>query len=141
MNSENTSVGRRNQVLFSIGRIKKKSFTLNEIEEIVRSEFPSFCDSTTLNLSIPLGDILKNKIVCIENMQYFKGYKVPLINSKAMLEFVKEPGAFANIDTTHYTIAGTDIIKVADILEEHTKGVYLSDYNDGKGHFLWEKVY
>lgn len=66
MNSENTSVGRRNQVLYSIGKIEKKSFTLSELEDIVKKEFPFFCKTTTLNLSLPLGDIMENKISFIK---------------------------------------------------------------------------
>lgn len=66
MNSENTSIGRRNQVLYSIGKINKKSFTLFDLEEIVKKEFPSFCESATLNLSIPLGDIMENKVKFIK---------------------------------------------------------------------------
>ncbi len=66
MNSENTSIGRRNQVLYCIGKIESKSFILAELEELVKKEFPKSCGETTLNLSIPLGDIIENKVSFIK---------------------------------------------------------------------------
>ena len=62
MNSEGTEIGRRNQVLYCLGKIDGKSFSLQQIEGIVRKEFPKYCAGKKLNLSIPLGDIAENKV-------------------------------------------------------------------------------
>lgn len=61
MNSEGTKIGRRNQVLYCLGKIKGKSFSQQQIESIVRLEFPKTCGDRNLNLTIPLGDIAENK--------------------------------------------------------------------------------
>lgn len=66
MNSENTEIGRRNQVLYCIGKIESKSFTLTEIEELLKREFPKTSNKKSLNLSIPLGDIMENKVTFIK---------------------------------------------------------------------------
>lgn len=72
MNSENTNIGRRNQVLFCIGKLESKSFTLQEVEQLVRQEFPETCIDQKLNLSIPLGDITEvaNPIIAKKNKNY-----------------------------------------------------------------------
>jgi hypothetical protein len=79
MNSENTNIGRRNQVLYCIGKLKSKSFSLQDIEKLMLQEFPETCINQNLNLSIPLGDISesnnpiiskKNKVYLILDMKY-----------------------------------------------------------------------
>lgn len=77
---------------------------------------------------------IKDKIICIENMQYFDGYQVPLINPVDMLGFAIDNGIYVNIDTTHYALAGIDIVEAANILKSRTKGIHLSDYANNKGH-------
>lgn len=70
----------------------------------------------------------------IENISYFDGYQVPLINSSDMLAFSKENEIFVNIDTTHYAEAGIDIVQAADILKDCMKSIHLSDFKYGKTH-------
>lgn len=79
MNSENTNIGRRNQVLYCIGKLESKSFSVHDIEKLMLQEFPETCINQNLNLSIPLGDISesnnpiiskKNKVYIILDMKY-----------------------------------------------------------------------
>lgn len=61
MNSEGTTIGRRNQVLYCLGKVRGKSFSLQQLESIIRTEFPKTCGDKKINLTIPLGDIAENK--------------------------------------------------------------------------------
>ena len=55
MNERETKVGRRNQVLYSIGKINKRSFTVSEVESIVRNEFSQSMETYT---TLAVGQIL-----------------------------------------------------------------------------------
>lgn len=57
MNERNTVAGRRNQVLFALGRIDKDEFGYAEIEEMVRRDFPDSTNDRTLNISGLLSDL------------------------------------------------------------------------------------
>ncbi|WP_306010450.1 hypothetical protein [Bacillus sp. MMSF_3328] len=57
MNSKETTVGRRNQVLYALGRIEKRSFTTNDVEEIVKREFPISTSGVTLGIGNVLREI------------------------------------------------------------------------------------
>lgn len=54
MNERETKVGRRNQVLYTLGRINKRVFHANEIESILREEFPT----STVDVTLAVGQIL-----------------------------------------------------------------------------------
>ena len=54
MNERETKLGRRNQVLFALGKVNKRVFHANEIETILRNEFPS----STADVSLAVGQIL-----------------------------------------------------------------------------------
>src|SRR5207248_2418295 len=48
MNERETKIGRRNQVLYVLGKIEKRVFSINEIEAMLRAEFPKSTEGTTL---------------------------------------------------------------------------------------------
>lgn len=54
MNEKETRAGRRNQTLFSLTKITKSSFTVGEVEEILRLEFPN----STKGVTLAIGQIL-----------------------------------------------------------------------------------
>jgi len=54
MNERETKIGRRNQVLFALGRLEKNHFHINEIETLLRREFPD----STANVQLAVGQIL-----------------------------------------------------------------------------------
>ncbi|MFZ2642093.1 MAG: AAA family ATPase [Verrucomicrobiia bacterium] len=57
MNERRTKAGRRNQVLFSLGKLKNSEFDINEVEEIVRSEFPVSTSNTALAIGQMMADL------------------------------------------------------------------------------------
>lgn len=57
MNERNTVAGRRNQVLFAIGKVQRDEFGYIEIEDLVRQEFPKSTAGRTLNISGLLSDL------------------------------------------------------------------------------------
>jgi hypothetical protein len=54
MNERETKIGRRNQVLFVLGRLEKNQFHINEIDELLRREFPN----STADVQLAVGQIL-----------------------------------------------------------------------------------
>jgi len=54
MNERETKAGRRNQVLFALGRVGSSSFSTAAVERIVRQEFPE----STENIALAIGPIL-----------------------------------------------------------------------------------
>jgi hypothetical protein len=54
MNDRSTSLGRRNQVLFTLGTFDKSAFGLSDVENAVRREFPK----TTKGVSLGIAQIL-----------------------------------------------------------------------------------
>jgi hypothetical protein len=57
MNERDTKAGRRNQTLFALSLCEGEQFKAPEVEEIVRSEFPSSTGSTILNLPQMLSQL------------------------------------------------------------------------------------
>lgn len=57
MNSNQTDVGRRNQVLYCLGKIKKTVFKVSEIELLLRTEFITTTSGKNLNLRLILNEI------------------------------------------------------------------------------------
>lgn len=57
MNERETKAGRRNQVLFALGRVQERSFTADTVERIVRSEFPESTAETTLAIGQILSEL------------------------------------------------------------------------------------
>jgi len=57
MNERKTKAGRRNQVLFSLSKMRNSEFDLNEIEAIVRKEFPISTTNTALAVGQMLADL------------------------------------------------------------------------------------
>lgn len=54
MNERETKIGRRNQILFVLGRLDKNQFAINEIEVLLRREFPD----STAKVQLAVGQIL-----------------------------------------------------------------------------------
>jgi hypothetical protein len=61
MNERDTRAGRRNQVLFCLGQIQTDTFRHNDIEQILRSEFPTSTANTTLDVPGVLAQIARTK--------------------------------------------------------------------------------
>jgi hypothetical protein len=57
MNERKTKAGRRNQVLFALGKTTKTEFDPNEVEEIVRKEFPTSTSNTALAVGQMMAEL------------------------------------------------------------------------------------
>lgn len=57
LNSKETTVGRRNQVLYAIGKVNKNPFYPTEIEGIIRKEFPDTVPDTNMGIGSILGEL------------------------------------------------------------------------------------
>lgn len=88
MNSSGTKIGRRNQVLYSLGKLQHSAFTITELERILRLEFPDTTRGKTLSLTGTLGDIVEyhnsfikrsNSNYIISDMQYILCIRAMLI--------------------------------------------------------------
>jgi ABC-type oligopeptide transport system ATPase subunit len=78
MNSPGTKIGRRNQVLYCLGKLNSNIFTVIELERLLRDEFPNTTKERNLNLTVTLNDIVdchnfirrSNSNYIITDMQY-----------------------------------------------------------------------
>jgi hypothetical protein len=59
MNERKTKTGRRNQVLFALGKIQVTEFDVAEVERLVRSEFPISTENTELTVGKMLSDLTR----------------------------------------------------------------------------------
>src|SRR5258708_1651341 len=57
MNERETKAGRRNQVLYAVGRINTKTFTPTRVEEILRNHFPKSTERVTLAVAQILAEL------------------------------------------------------------------------------------
>jgi hypothetical protein len=57
MNERETKIGRRNQVLYILGQIDKRVFSINEVEAMLRAEFPKSTERTTLAVGQMLAEL------------------------------------------------------------------------------------
>jgi hypothetical protein len=61
MNDRRTKTGRRNQVIYALGKVKPTEFDVKEVEDVVRKEFPLSTDKTTLAVGQMLADLAKGE--------------------------------------------------------------------------------
>jgi hypothetical protein len=57
MNERETRIGRRNQLLYSLGKVSQDEFRFNEVENILRMEFPDSTTGRGLNTNQMLGEL------------------------------------------------------------------------------------
>jgi hypothetical protein len=66
MNERETKAGRRNQVLYSLGRINKRVFHVAEVEEVLRQHFSQSTAGTTLAVGQILGELTSGEQAIIK---------------------------------------------------------------------------
>ena len=59
LNRREAKVGRRNQVLYALGRVRPFEFSFRDVEEILRAEFPASTAEKHLNVSGILSELSK----------------------------------------------------------------------------------
>lgn len=89
MNSVETEVGRRNQVLYCLGKIDTTTFKASEIEELLKKEFPnSGARRKNLAISKTLNDLVEwqNSFITKNKNEYMIKNKQYLLCIRVMLE-------------------------------------------------------
>lgn len=90
MNSNETEVGRRNQVLYCLGKINKTVFKVSEIEQILRTEFATTTEGKNLSIRLILNEIAdwknsfikkKDKEFIITDNQYILCIRMMLLKT------------------------------------------------------------
>ena len=75
MNERETKVGRRNQVLFSLGKISSKSFNTADVEAILRKEFPQTTSDVRLGVGQILSDLASREEAVIKRSSHSNAYE------------------------------------------------------------------
>lgn len=61
LNSRETTVARRNQVIYSIAKVTRHQFDSNDIENLIRLEFPDTLANTNMGIGSILGNLCKGE--------------------------------------------------------------------------------
>jgi hypothetical protein len=76
LNSNKTKKGRKNQLIYAIGRCAEPEFDYLKIEKIIRSEFPGMCDGVKLSVSKGLSDLAEAKLPLIRKAPHGAAYRI-----------------------------------------------------------------
>jgi Cdc6-like AAA superfamily ATPase len=76
LNSRETTVARRNQVIYCIGRVKKHEFDSNDIDKLVRENFPRTVPNTNMGIGSILADLATGTSPLISKNAHTGGYSV-----------------------------------------------------------------
>ena len=74
MNERSTTAGRRNQVLFTLGQIEAESFTMTDVDTLLRELFPKSTADKTLGTSQILADLATRDPALISSDGKGRGY-------------------------------------------------------------------
>ena len=75
MNERETKAGRRNQVLYSLGKLANRQFSAAEVESLVRQEFPQGTVDTTLAVGQILAELLAGEDTIISRSAKSANYE------------------------------------------------------------------
>lgn len=92
MNSIETDIGRRNQVLYCLGKLDKTCFRAQEIEKLLREEFKISTKDRRLNVSLILNDLAEwvNSFIKKNKNEYIITDKEYILCIRLMLQKTKE---------------------------------------------------
>ncbi|MEC8881105.1 MAG: AAA family ATPase [Pseudomonadota bacterium] len=76
LNSRETSVARRNQVIFCIAKITRHQFDSNDIDALIRREFPSTVPATNMGVGTILADLSKGESPLLNKNEKSNTYSV-----------------------------------------------------------------
>lgn len=76
LNSRETTVARRNQVIFCIGKVKRHEFDSNDIDKLVRENFPRTVPNTNMGIGSILSDLATGSSPLISKNEHTGGYSV-----------------------------------------------------------------
>lgn len=92
MNSIETDIGRRNQVLYCLGKLDKTCFRAQEVEKILQEEFKMSTKGRRLNISLILNDLSEwvNSFIKKNKNEYIITDKEYILCIRLMLYKTKE---------------------------------------------------
>ncbi|WGL17868.1 AAA family ATPase [Microbulbifer bruguierae] len=76
LNSRETAVARRNQVIFCIAKIRRHQFDSNDIDNLIRKEFPSTIPVTNMGIGSILGELTKGEKPLLNKNEKSNSYSV-----------------------------------------------------------------
>lgn len=76
LNSRETTVARRNQVIYCIGKVKRHEFDSNDIDKLVRENFPLTVPNTNMGIGSILSDLATSSSPLISKNEHTGGYSV-----------------------------------------------------------------
>jgi hypothetical protein len=100
MNERDTSAGRRNQVLYCLGKVASDTLRHSDVEEILRKEFPNSTTGITLNVPAVLAEIGKGTNPAIKRTPKGDSYRfvAPRFRMCIRTMLVKNGDKVAKID-------------------------------------------
>lgn len=76
LNSRETSVARRNQVIYCMAKIIHHQFDSNDIDVLIRKEFPSTIPETNMGIGSILGELAKGEAPLLNKNEKSNSYSV-----------------------------------------------------------------
>lgn len=76
LNSRRTTIARRNQVIYAIGKINSHQFDSNQIEKILRTEFPDTVPETNMGIGSILGELASSEAPLLKRNSKTNEYQV-----------------------------------------------------------------
>lgn len=101
LNSKETSVARRNQAIFVIGKIRQHSFDSNRITKLIEEEFPETIPETNMGIGNILNELAsgpqpllkkinKTRGYCVTDPRYIMCIRLMLYKEKNQTEFPRK---------------------------------------------------
>jgi hypothetical protein len=76
LNSRQTTIARRNQVIYAIGKISSHQFDSNQIEKILRTEFPDTVPETNMGVGSILSELASGETPLLKRNSKTNEYQV-----------------------------------------------------------------
>lgn len=76
LNSRETTVARRNQVIYCIAKTKRHQFDSNDIDALIRKEFPNTVPETNMGIGTILGELTKGDTPLLNKNSKSNSYSV-----------------------------------------------------------------
>ena len=91
LNSRSTRIGRKNQVIYSLGQCQAHDFNSSAIEKIVRKEFNKSCSGVVLNIAQTMSELTLSNNPIIRKSPNGRAYRFvdPKLRMVIRLKFMK----------------------------------------------------
>lgn len=102
INSKATKHGRRNQVIYCVGRMNSNEFSAQEVEDNVRSTFPVSTQNKTLNISAILKELSTGNNPLIRKSPKGTRYRFLIQKIKIMARWMLDKTDKENIEVKKF---------------------------------------